>query len=132
MIGAVDSAAGWSEQEALSRAADKYVRRLGWICYGALAAGLVLYIVAIWVEVFLDTRKAAAFSLSMFDESHRHWRVRTTFIFLIWSILGGLTLPLGIGWLFVIPAYAWYVLRVAMGMVQFARGKPIGMRRIAR
>ena len=126
---ALDSAAGWSEKEALSQASEEYVRRLGWICYGALAAGLVLYIVTIWIEVFLDTRKAPAFSPSVFDESHRHWRLRTTFIFLVWSILGGLTLPLGIGWLFVIPAYGWYLYRVATGMLQFARGKAIGMKR---
>ncbi|MEJ2686009.1 MAG: hypothetical protein P8124_02165 [Gammaproteobacteria bacterium] len=125
---ALDSAAGWPEKAALSQASGEYVRRLGWICYGALAAGLVLYIVTIWIEVFLDTRKAPDFARSVFDESHRHWRVRTTFMFLIWSILGGLTLPLGIGWLFVIPAYAWYLFRIAIGMIQFARGKPIGLK----
>ena len=99
-----------------------HARRLAWIGYGAMAAGSVLYIISIWLQVYLDTRRATAISVSAFDESHRHWRVRTTLVFLVWSILGGLALPLGIGWLFLVPAYLWYVVRVLRGMISFARG----------
>lgn len=117
------TAADWrprTESDAAARA-----RQLGRIGYGALAAGALLYIITIWLEVYLDTRKASTIAVSRFDESHRHWRVRSAFLFLVWSILGGFTLPLGIGWLFLVPAYLWYVLRVAWGLVCFARGQPM-------
>lgn len=105
----------------------EHARRLGWLCYALQAAGCVLYIVALWGQVFTDTRKAATVAPDGFFESHRHWRLRTTLLFLVWTILGGLTIPLGIGWLFAAAAVIWYVARVAAGMVWYARGRPIGV-----
>lgn len=101
--------------------------RLGMLAYSALALGLLLYIVAIWVQVFIDTRKARIVAPDAYFESHRHWRVRTALLFLIWSILGGLTLPFGFGWLILIPAYAWYLYRVVKGIVYFRMGWTIGV-----
>jgi uncharacterized membrane protein len=100
--------------------------KLGWLCYAALAAGALLYVITIWVEVYIDTSRMDRVSVSAFAESHRHWRLRTTLIFLIWSILGGFTLPLGFGWLFLVPAWLWYVARVLFGMMRYARGLPVG------
>lgn len=102
-------------------------RRLGTWAYAALAFGLVLYIVAIWAQVFIDTRMLASPTPDRCAESHRRWRMRTALIFLVWSIMGGLTLPFGIGWFVLIPAYIWYVYRVARGVVWFALGWPIGI-----
>ena len=102
-------------------------RRLGWLGYGLQAAGCVFYIIALWGQVFTDTRKSTIVAPDGFFESHRHWRLRTTFLFLVWTILGGLTIPLGIGWLFVLPAVIWYVARVAAGMLWYARGRQIGV-----
>lgn len=101
--------------------------RLGFVAYMCMAAGLVLYVIAIWGEVYLDTRHAPAVAPDRFFESHRHWRLRTALLFLIWSVLGGLTLPFGFGWLIVVPAYAWYLYRVAKGLVCFQRGVPVGI-----
>lgn len=107
--------------------ADQRARRLGWIAYGALAAGALVYIVTIWLEVFVDTRKANALAVGVFDESHRRWRLRTTLLFLLWTIVAGMTLPLTglLGWLFIIPAYLWYLQRVIRGAICFAQGKPM-------
>ena len=90
-----------------------------------LAAGL--YIVALWGQVYLDTRKADEIGRDLVSESHRHWRLRTSLLFLIWSVLGGLTLLLGFGWLIIIPAYAWYLYRVAKGFLYFRLGRPVGL-----
>jgi uncharacterized membrane protein len=100
--------------------------RLGMLAYVALALGLVLYVLAIWVQVFIDTRKSRIVAPDAYFESHRHWRVRTALLFLIWSILGGLTIPFGFGWLILIPAYAWYLYRVVKGIVYFRLGWTIG------
>jgi len=102
---------------------------LGRLAYAALAAGAVLYVLALWVEVYVDTRRAADVGIDSFAESHRRWRLRTAFLFLVWTVLGGFTLPLGFGWLFLIPAYLWYLGRVLAGIVFYLRGRPIGMRR---
>lgn len=111
------------------RARANSARRLGGWAYVALALGLVLYIVAIWVQVFIDTRRLAPQAGDACAESHRRWRLRTAFIFLVWSILGGLTLPFGIGWLVLIPAYLWYVYRVVRGVIAYAKRRPIGVAR---
>lgn len=112
-----------------SRGADtgEASRRLAVAAYACMAAGLVLYVLAIWGEAYLDTRHAATVACDRFSESHRHWRLRSTLVFLIWSVLGVLTLPFGFGWLIVIPAYAWYVYRIAKGLVYFWRREPIGV-----
>ncbi|MGH8154601.1 MAG: hypothetical protein ACREP0_05090 [Rhodanobacteraceae bacterium] len=99
-------------------------RRLGAWAYAALALGLVLYVVAIWLEVFIDTGRLPP-SADLFSESHRHWRLRTSLIFLIWSVLGGLTLPFGVGWFVLIPAWLWYLWRTARGLVCFRLGRPM-------
>jgi uncharacterized membrane protein len=110
-------------------AADRsaaHAGRLGMLAYAALALGLVLYIVAIWAQVYIDTRKVRIVAPNPYFESHRHWRMRTALVFLIWSVLGGLTLPFGFGWLILIPAYAWYLYRVAKGIAYFRLGWTIG------
>lgn len=100
--------------------------RLGRRCYALQAAGLFLYIVPISLQVYIDTRRAPRVSVDAVSESHRHWRVRTTLLFLIWTILGGLTLPFGIGGLVLVPTFAWYAWRIAHGAWRFSRGLPVG------
>lgn len=112
-----------------SRPAAGEARRLGNWAYTALAFGAILYIVAIWMQVYIDTRKTRAVAPDLFFESHRHWRMRTALLFLIWTVLGGFTLPFGIGWFIVIPAYVWFVYRVAKGALYFRLGRPLGMAR---
>ncbi|HEX7325576.1 MAG TPA: hypothetical protein VF292_09530 [Rhodanobacteraceae bacterium] len=104
-------------------------RRLETWAYVALALGLVLYILAIWLQVYIDTRKLASPLPDHCAESHRRWRLRTAFVFLIWSVLGGFTLPFGIGWPVLIAAYVWYVYRVVRGGIGFARRRPVGLMR---
>lgn len=107
--------------------ADDVSRRLATGAYLCMAAGLILYVIAIWGEVYLDTRHASSVAHDRLSESHRHWRLRSTLVFLIWSIFGGLTLPFGFGWLIVIPAYAWYLYRIVKGLLYYRRREPIGV-----
>lgn len=114
-----------------SRPDDEARRRQGRIAYAAQVATLPLYILALWLEVYLDTRKASVRTdSSLFYESHRRWRIRTSFIFLIWTILSGLAIPFGgIGWPVLILTYVWYAVRVMIGVICWQRGRPIGIRR---
>lgn len=101
-------------------------RRLGWIAYAALAAGLVLYVLAIWAEVYVDTRAAARLDVDRVAASHRHWRLRTSLLFLIWTIAGGLALPFGFGVPVLLGALIWYLWRLARGLACHANGTALG------
>lgn len=104
------------------------MRRHAWLAYASLAAGTVFYVLAIWLEVWLDTRPAAPTG-DIVLESHRQWRLRSSFLLLVWSVLGGISLPFGFGWLFLIPAWLWYVVRTTRGAILLARGHPVGVSR---
>lgn len=110
---------------ALQSMSGSKARRLGWLCYGAQFAGLLLYVVVIWIQVYLDTRRMFEVARDRFTESHRYWRLRTSLVFLIWTVLGGLAIPLGLGWAVLIPAYLWYLYRLIKGCVFYARGRVI-------
>lgn len=101
-------------------------RRWGRWAYAALALGLVLYVVTLWAQILIDTRKLAAPTTDWVAESHRHWRLRTALLFLLWSIIGLLTVPVTIGWFVLIPTWIWTAYRVLRGAICFARHRPIG------
>ena len=106
--------------------------RLGRLAYAVQLASLLLYVLGLWLEVYIDTRKAQDVGDTVFHESHRRWRLRTSFLFLIWSILSGLALPFGFGWPLLVITYGWYALRVLTGCVYWSRGRVIGAGRFSR
>lgn len=93
--------------------------RSSWRSYAAMAMGTVLYVFAIWYQVFRDTRDDASQWSDPLLQSHRQWRLRTTFLYLVWSILAGFSIPFGFGILMFIPVWVWYVYRVLKGMFLF-------------
>jgi len=114
------------------RRARARAHRLGWLAYGAQAAALLLYVLVLWIQVYVDTRRMYAVAYDRFTESHRYWRLRTSLVFLIWTILGGLAIPFGLGWAIVIPAWLWHAYRVVRGALCYARGQPIAVARNTR
>lgn len=112
-------------QISLGRDAAPSARRISWRAYAAMAAGIFLYVFAIWYEVYHDTRDDAARWSDPVLQSHRQWRLRTTFVYLIWSILAGFSIPFGFGVLVFIPVWAWYVYRVTKGLILYAGGRVI-------
>lgn len=89
--------------------------------YAALAFGAVLFVFTIWYEVYIDTRQDAVSRRDAFLQSHRQWRLRTAFLFLVWSILAGFCVPFGFGVLVFVPVWLWFVYRVSKGAILFAR-----------
>ncbi|MDA3914874.1 hypothetical protein [Oleiagrimonas sp.] len=112
-------------QLALGKHDASAARRVSWRAYAAMAAGIFLYVFAIWYEVYQDTRDDAAQWSDPFLQSHRQWRLRTTFVYLLWSILAGFSIPFGFGVLLLLPVWAWYAYRVAKGMILYASGRVI-------
>ncbi len=99
--------------------------RDSWRAYAALALGTVLFVFTIWYEVYRDTRPDAAAWRDALLQSHRQWRLRTSFLFLIWSILAGFCAPFGFASVVFVPVWIWFVYRVVLGAVQFARHRVI-------
>ena len=95
--------------------------RLSRNAYLALALGSVLYVFAIWYEVYVDTRAGNEAEPDAFLQSHRQWRLRTAFLFLLWTILAGFCVPFGFGTLVFIPVYGWFLYRLCKGLVRFHR-----------
>ena len=119
MIGALGGGAALAEPTADHAARDS--RR----AYAALALGAVLFVFTIWYEVYRDTRSDAAGWPDAVLQSHRQWRLRTSFLFLIWSILAGFCAPFGFASVVFVPVWIWYVYRVTRGAVRFARQRVI-------
>jgi uncharacterized membrane protein len=105
-------------------AAD-YPVRDSWRAYAALALGTVLFVFAIWYEVYRDTRPDAVGWRDAVLQSHRQWRLRSAFLFLIWSILAGFCMPFGFASLVFAPAWIWFVYRVVRGATLLARHRVI-------
>jgi uncharacterized membrane protein len=57
--------------------------------------------------------------------SHFRWQIRTFWFALLWSLLGLITLLLGIGYLILIAVAVWVVYRIAKGWLALADGKPM-------
>lgn len=99
--------------------------RRSWRAYAALGLGAVLFVFTIWYQVYGDTRKEAQAWRDPLLQSHRQWRLRTAFLFLVWSILAGFCMPFGFGAPVFIPVWLWYVYRVTKGVVLFGRRRVI-------
>ncbi len=99
--------------------------RRSWRAYAALALGAVLFVFTLWYEVYADTRREPQAWSDPTLQSHRQWRLRTAFVFLVWSILAGFCVPFGFGALVFAPVWLWFVYRVAKGMILFGRGQII-------
>ena len=99
--------------------------RSSWRAYAALALGAVLFVFTIWYQVYGDTRRERQAWSDPFLQSHRQWRLRTAFVFLVWSILAGFCVPFGFGALIFAPVWLWFVYRVAKGMILFGMGRVI-------
>ncbi len=99
--------------------------RAGNLAYITLALGLFFYVLTIWVEVYCDTRPEMKNVTNVFYQSHRQWRLRTSFLFLLWSIFAGFSLPFGFGLIVFVPIYLWFVYRLLKGMIYFYVGMPI-------
>ncbi len=95
------------------------------LAYITLALGLFFYVLTMWVEVYCDTRPEMKDCTDSFYQSHRQWRLRTSFLFLMWTIFAGFSAPFGFGLIVFIPVYLWFIYRLAKGLIYFYARIPI-------
>ena len=56
-------------------------------------------------------------------ESHFRWQIKTFWFFMVWFILGSITLLLGIGWFILVATYIWVVYRIIKGWLRLSESK---------
>lgn len=58
-------------------------------------------------------------------ESHFRWQIRTFWFSLLWSLIGGITMIIGIGFIIWGATAVWAIYRVVKGMLNFYDNKPM-------
>jgi uncharacterized membrane protein len=58
-------------------------------------------------------------------ESHFDWQIRTFWWWLLWSVIGAVTVWLLIGFAILFAAWVWAIYRVVKGWLKLNEGKPV-------
>lgn len=58
-------------------------------------------------------------------ESHFTWQIRTFWFGLLWAVIGGLTVIVGIGILVLLADSIWVIYRIIKGFLYWNDGKPM-------
>lgn len=56
-------------------------------------------------------------------EPHFRWQIRTFWIAFAWSLVGFITLVIGIGWIIMLVTLIWFIYRVVRGALALNDGK---------
>ncbi|WP_374674678.1 DUF4870 family protein [Ideonella sp.] len=60
-------------------------------------------------------------------ESHFTWQIRTFWFGLLWAIVGGITVIIGVGFLVLLANSVWLIYRIVKGFLYWNDGKAIGV-----
>lgn len=91
------------------------------IIYILYLAGLVVGVTSLIGVVMAYVNRAGA---PEWVESHYRFQIRTFWIGLLYGVIGLVASVIVIGWLVLIFAVVWYILRCVKGMKQIADGAP--------
>ena len=58
-------------------------------------------------------------------ESHFRWQIRTFWVALLWTVVGGVAIVIGIGFIILAVTFVWYVYRIAKGWMRLSEYKSI-------
>ena len=58
-------------------------------------------------------------------ESHFDWQIRTFWWWLLWSVIGAVTVWLLVGFAILFAAWVWAIYRVVKGWLKLNEGKPV-------
>ncbi len=60
----------------------------------------------------------------LFD-SHHGWMIRSFWWAILWSILGFVTIVIGVGVVILVAVWLWYVYRHVRGLIALVNGEPL-------
>ncbi len=101
-------------------------RSLGNITYLLYAGAIVLPVFPVLAvaAVIIDYIKRSEVRGTLL-ESHFNWQIRTFWLMLLWSVIGGLLCLIIVGWAVLAVAGIWYIYRVVKGWLRLSEGRPV-------
>lgn len=99
------------------------LRNLALVVYILQAASLMIGLTLI-IGVVLNYVRLTAVQ-GTWLASHFQWQINTFWWFLLWFVLGALTLPLGVGYAIVLGAVVWLIFRFVKGWMALNANQPI-------
>lgn len=58
-------------------------------------------------------------------ESHFRWQIRTFWFGLLWSVIGGITFFIVVGWFILLADLVWFIYRIVKGWLRLNENKPM-------
>ncbi len=99
------------------------LRQLTLVIYILYALSWFVGITAL-VAIIINYVKRADVAGTLY-ESHFTWQIRTFWWGLLWAVLGGLTLVVGVGFVILLAAFVWTVYRLVKGFLYWNDRKPL-------
>ncbi len=56
-------------------------------------------------------------------ESHFRWQIKTFWFFMVWFILGSITIVIAVGWFIIAATYIWVIYRIIKGWLRLSEHK---------
>ncbi|TSE25675.1 hypothetical protein Tsedi_01260 [Tepidimonas sediminis] len=99
------------------------LRQLTLVVYALYALSWFVGITAL-IAIIVNYVKRADVAGTLY-ESHFTWQIRTFWWGLLWAVLGGLTLVIGVGFLILAAAFVWTLYRLVKGFLYWNDRKPL-------
>jgi uncharacterized membrane protein len=103
--------------------ADDANKTLTTVIYALYASSLLLGITCLVAIVMNYVKKDDV--AGTYLESHFRWQIRTFWFALLWSVIGVLTLFLGVGAFVLLGNLVWFIYRIVKGWLYLNDGKPM-------
>ncbi|WP_334134519.1 DUF4870 family protein [Tepidimonas sp.] len=99
------------------------LRQLTLVVYILYALSWLVGITAL-VAIIINYVKRADVAGTLY-ESHFTWQIRTFWWGLLWALLGGVTMVIGVGFVILLAAFVWTVYRLVKGFLYWNDRKPL-------
>jgi uncharacterized membrane protein len=93
------------------------------VIYGLYAGSFFLGVTAIIAIVVNYVKRSDV--AGTFLESHFRWQIRTFWFGVLWSVIGTITTPIGIGWVILMATAIWLVYRIVRGFLRLGDNQPM-------
>lgn len=93
------------------------------VIYGLYAGSFFIGVTAI-IAIIINYVKRGDIA-GTFLESHFRWQIRTFWFGLLWSVIGMITMPIGVGWVVLMITAIWVIYRIVRGFLRLGDNRPM-------
>ncbi len=103
--------------------ADINNKNITQLIYALYAASLIVPIT--WLVAIILNYVKRDDVVNTLYESHFRWQMRTFWFSLLWSVIGGITTFIVIGFVILAVTLIWFIYRIIKGWLRMSEGKPM-------